>query len=414
MRVIIDVTQLVNWQGKLTGIPRVMYEVASRFDAAVYIKWNHATKSFETVDSIERQKSELNAETISPDDTLDMVAYSKKVIRKLYRHSPAPIKRQARRFYQKVRTNEAAVATVNQFTFQPGDKFLVLWGDWGDSNYRATLRQLATVQKVAVYQIAYDMLPLVTPQFSSHSTESLGRYVEEVYPICTKIISISENTKKEVVQWMKDRGLTVPPIEIIRLGDDFKFAKPAKPQHEFFARKTPYILCVGTIEARKNHALLYYVYKLALERGIALPRLVIVGRQGWLTENIYELMTKDPAVKDSFVFLHNTSDEELSWIYDHSLFSIYPSFYEGWGLPIAESVARGVPNICSNTSSMPEVAGDLVTYFTPVSSDDCLTAITSLLDDKTREVAKSRLSTYKQASWDTTFQQVARIIGVKV
>jgi glycosyltransferase involved in cell wall biosynthesis len=124
-------------------------------------------------------------------------------------------------------------------------------------------------------------------------------------------------------------------------------------------------------------------------------------------------MTTDPEVKDSFLFLHDASDEELSWLYDHSLFSVYPSFYEGWGLPIAESIAHQVPCACSNTSSMPEVAGDFVTYFSPASTDECLAAITHLLDNNTRKKAKTRLSDYQPSGWNQTFKQLTEIIGVK-
>ncbi|MBC7943033.1 glycosyltransferase, partial [Candidatus Saccharibacteria bacterium] len=122
-------------------------------------------------------------------------------------------------------------------------------------------------------------------------------------------------------------------------------------------------------------------------------------------------MTNDPDTKDLFVFLHDASDEELSWIYDHSLFSVYPSHYEGWGLPVAESIAHGVPCIASNTSSIPEIAGDLIPYFSPTSTDECLQAICGLLDDKTLSNAKQKISAYRPTSWDETFAQIRGIIG---
>ena len=98
-------------------------------------------------------------------------------------------------------------------------------------------------------------------------------------------------------------------------------------------------------------------------------------RRGWLSEDIYEVMTHDPQTRATFVFLHDATDEELAWLYRHCEFTVYPSFYEGWGLPIGESLAYGVPCLASRTSSMPEVAGELIPYFSPSSADECLKAI---------------------------------------
>jgi glycosyltransferase involved in cell wall biosynthesis len=117
-------------------------------------------------------------------------------------------------------------------------------------------------------------------------------------------------------------------------------------------------------------------------------------------------MTTDPETKDKFVILEQASDEELSWLYENCQFSVYPSFYEGWGLPIAESIAHGTPCICSNTSSMPEIAGDLLTYFSPASTDECLQAITGLLKPGALDKAKDRLKDYKPVAWNDTFNSV--------
>jgi glycosyltransferase involved in cell wall biosynthesis len=206
----------------------------------------------------------------------------------------------------------------------------------------------------------------------------------------------------------------VPPIEVFRLGDDFTIVQPVQPQGADFAalhKHEEYLLVVGTIEARKNHTLLYYTYKLAHQRKIMLPKLVIVGRRGWLTDDIFTLMTTDPEVAEKFVFLQSANDEELAWLYKHCLFSVYPSFYEGWGLPIAESMAYGVPCLASNTSSMPEIAGDLLTYFSPYSTDGCLEAIVSLLNPKKLVEAKKRVARYKPTTWDETFEKTNEAIA---
>ncbi len=167
-----------------------------------------------------------------------------------------------------------------------------------------------------------------------------------------------------------------------------------------------FTLTVGTIEAKKNHYLLYYVYKLAKARGIVLPKMAVVGRLGWHTQEMYDIMTQDPEVKDSLVFLHNTSDEELAWLYDNCLFTVQPSWHEGWGIPIAESVGRGVPCLCSNTSSMVEIAEGIVDHFSPSSADECLAGMQRLLDKQYLAAARKRATSYRPHSWDASYAQV--------
>src|SRR6185369_16418160 len=167
-----------------------------------------------------------------------------------------------------------------------------------------------------------------------------------------------------------------------------------------------FILCVGTIEPRKNHTVLYYAYKLAKKRRITLPKLVIAGRRGWASDDIVRNLTEDPDVKNDFVLLLNTRDDELSWLYEHCLFTVFPSFYEGWGIPIGESVARGVPCLCSDGSSMVEIAEGHVAHFSPASSDECLAAVQRLLDPVALDEARERAARYTPFSWDASFAQL--------
>jgi glycosyltransferase involved in cell wall biosynthesis len=224
-------------------------------------------------------------------------------------------------------------------------------------------------------------------------------------------MAVSENTKRELTEWLKRQKLHVPRIEVFRLGDSVAIKGPEKPIEDAFVKSglkgNDFLLCVGTIEAKKNHYLFYYVYKLAKQRGIKLPKLVIIGRRGFHTDDMYDIMTRDPEVKDNFVFLHDATDENVTWAYDHCLFTVLASFHEGWGIPIAESVARGVPCLCSNTSSMVEIAeGKGVAHFAPTSSEQCLEGILQWLEPKKLEAARKQTKTYVVSTWDEAFQQV--------
>jgi hypothetical protein len=295
--------------------------------------------------------------------------------------------------------------------FKEQDRLFIPWGEWWDPNFIDKLEVLHQAQ-VRLIQILHDMSPIVVPQFSNsgNAVETYPTYCRRIFPICSLILSVSENSKNDALKWLEEQKLDVPPIRVFRLGDSIEIAKPTPSTDPAFEQSglkgRDFILFVGTIELKKNHQLLYYVYKLAKIRGIVLPPLVIVGRRGWMTEATFELMTQDPEVRDSFIFLLNTSDEELSWLYDKCLFTVLPSFYEGWGIPIAESVARGVPCLCSNTSSMNEIAEGYVEHFSPLSTDECLAGMERWLRRETLETARAKAKQYQPFTWDESFKKV--------
>lgn len=427
MKYIVDVTQLVHWQGRLTGIPRVVQELAVRFPGrereVVFVSWVKEVGDMCEVDlqatlairgnGIEYVKSgvspkpELALETPVEPTRLSVTRrsknFAKKVLRKLGADDSKFVTKFRSSLYQK------QLGLYKRLDTAKGDVLFIPAGEWWDDNF-INLVLGYEQQGLKIVQVCHDLLPIVTPQFSGHATESLSRYNSQILPIASLVLANSEATKRDVTIWLKSKGLTVPSIEVFRIGEDFTFEAPTKPADDAFkaarVKGGDFILAVGTIEARKNHALLYYTYKLAIARGIKLPKLLIVGRRGWMTDDIYEYITKDPEVKDQIVMMHDTSDSELSWLYDHSLFTIYPSFYEGWGMPIAESIMRGVPCLASNTSSMPEVAPGFAYYFSPSSTDELLNGIITMLEPGYLEKEKAKLKKYKPTTWDQSFGQV--------
>jgi glycosyltransferase involved in cell wall biosynthesis len=407
----IDITQLVHWSGRLTGIPRVMNELSLRYaknDSVVFLVWDKAANTFFELDiekSLSRRGESIFYKAQSNSEAkVVATTFLKKTGHRIKKRMPGLHNRIASIInYQVLHVQGEGVA------FNEGDELFIFWGEWADEQFVDAVVQ-AHVDGISLAHIVYDMLPILTPQYSGHSTDAMNRYYRAVLPLCRLVLSISESTKQDLTMWLENNNLTVPYIETFRLGDDFALVEPVMPVLEEFQEKIvkggSYLLCVGTVEARKNHTLLYYVYKLAQSRSVDLPPLVIVGRRGWHTDDIYDMMISDPEVKDKFIFMTNTSDEELSWLYRHCLFTVYPSFYEGWGLPIAESIAYGKPCLASDTSSMMEIAGSLIDYFSPLSTDECLASITRLLDPSYREQSEKRIKKYKITTWDDTYRRV--------
>jgi len=410
----VDITELYLWRGKATGIIRVIEEIAIQIAKdndvdATFIVWSGHLRSFCKVDLAEaiassqtesKRKSSKAANLKKPTVINGVrIPLSRTVKKIIIRPKAETIKLPSRKYKVKIQPNSIM--------------FMPHGGVWSSSKYLKEVLSLNKTKAVDLVPIIYDFSPVVQPQFCSHGIRKVFKqHMRNLLPKAKLILSISENTAKDGKEWLESYGVSNPNIKTIRLGDEISSnisgVKPPKKE-----LPSNFILCVGTIEARKNHASLYYAYKLASENNLDLAPIVLVGRKGWLAEDIYEEMTVDPSLKDKFIFLHNTSDGEMVWLYQNAMFSVYPSFYEGWGLPVAESLARGVPCIASNTSSIPEIAGDLIDYFSPYSPEEVMKTINHYCIDK--ELLKSKrsevVSKYKTTTWDSTYREIIQLLA---
>lgn len=420
-----DATQLAHWAGGLTGIPRVMHELGTRFASdnkldVTFVTWVKGRGSYyginfeKTMEDRGRNIHYLSAQQqgSSGADTSQNARQLARRSAKLLLHTVSKAHLGAGRALR-AKAESAHFSNKEPAVPAKGDVIVITWGEWWDDSFIEYLKEVQSAG-VKIVQLIHDLGPLVQPQFSDNSSDSLSKYCRNILPIAHRIVTISKNTEKDIKQWLHNNGLDEQEMRIFREGDDFKFAasKPVKDPKFSNAQlgNSKFLLSVGTVEAKKNHQLLYYVYKLAASRGIDIPPTVVVGRRGWKTDDMYSIATTDPETKDKLIFLHDVDDEELSWLYDNCMFTVFMSFYEGWGIPIAESVSRGVPCICSNKSSMVEIAEGHVQYFDPASPDECLSLISELVKSDKLKKAQARAKSYKQFSWDESYVQFKEIV----
>ncbi len=168
-----------------------------------------------------------------------------------------------------------------------------------------------------------------------------------------------------------------------------------------------YMLYVGTVEPRKNLITLLKAYKLALEEGHLLPKLIIAGKRGWKSENIYALAKTLPVE-----FLGYIDDKTKLELYNSADFFVYPSLYEGFGLPVLEAMQCGLPVISSNSSSLPEVVGDAGLLFNPMDVH-CLKQhlITLSTNGELREeMSQKSLAQSRKFSWAESAAQVLELL----
>ncbi|HIP90277.1 MAG TPA: glycosyltransferase family 1 protein, partial [Candidatus Nanopusillus sp.] len=204
----------------------------------------------------------------------------------------------------------------------------------------------------------HDLIPFIIPK--EHTKIRVLIYkllLPKTLRTVDKIISVSHHTRKDIIKYFK---IPEDKIEVIYNGVDEKY-KPLSEEEinnikEKYSINYPFILYVGTLEPRKNIPTLIKAYYKLKKQGLP-HKLVITGKKGWKYRSIFKTINKLNLRKD-VIFTGYVPDEDLPTLYNAADLFVYPSLYEGFGLPPLEAMACGTPVITSNTSSLPEVVGD--------------------------------------------------------
>ena len=218
------------------------------------------------------------------------------------------------------------------------------------------------------------------------------------------MLTISEFTAREVGRYRERFGLPPMPIKAVPLAHASAIAPRKRPvwgPQVAHLRDRPFVLMVSTIEARKNHMYLVAAWKQFLDEGLDPPDLVFVGRVGWRVKSLMEMLETTRYFDERIHIVHDLSDEDLNTLYSACLFTAFPSFVEGWGLPVGESLAHGKPCVASSTSSVPEVGGDLVDYLDPQNLREGIEVLRRMIFDEPYRQKRTEeiVSKFKLRSW---------------
>ena len=279
------------------------------------------------------------------------------------------------------------------FTVISGDVLVVLGAFWVMEN--AIERFIALKKRgVRLVVLIHDLIPITHPEFCEASlTDIFTSFCSHILQISDVVLSVSDHSGRVVADYLKSKNIAVPVIKTLRSAHMTWQPVKTNGGHEPSGKLAqlvgqPFVLYVSTIEIRKNHTMLFRVWKTLIEKhGAArVPKLVFVGRPGWRVRDLMDQLSSTRMLGGQIVILHGLSDAELAVLYEKALFTTFPSFVEGWGLPVGEGLIHGRPCLASNASSIPEVAGAFADYCDPNNLDDCLKAYERLiLDDDYRE-----------------------------
>jgi glycosyltransferase involved in cell wall biosynthesis len=242
---------------------------------------------------------------------------------------------------------------------------------------------------------------------------ALRRYLERVVPRsiarADRVLADSAHTRSDIVSLL---GISPDKVEVLYSGVDARFRPEGEArerewlQARYGIGDQPYVLSVGTLQPRKNYIRLIRAFaNLKPETS-----LVIAGGRGWLYEDIFSEAERHG---DRVRILGFVDEADLPALYRSAALFAFPSLYEGFGLPVLEAMACGVPVVCSNASSLPEVAGEAGLLVDPLDTDGLAEAMRRVLEDSglRREMIARGVAQAARFTWERAARQLVDVFG---
>ena len=421
MQFYFDLTTSARWSGHSVGIIRVERELARRAMAylqgeiryCIYVRSENRFRTLTpeaALDIIEGRLGVNFDQEVSPLSETAPAVSLRRQVRDLVLRFPR-VYRQVQRLrglsftleqIAEIRAHEARErleATSSQPTLAPlsqvcdgevvlsPDATVISGGlDWEHKDLRELYR-LKRKKGFRYVAIVYDVIPLLMPHFLVPGyVELLHDYFGELLWLSDGFMCISESTQRDLLDHCRRLGVTPPPTRNFPLGGDLPRPVDTVANVPGVLAGKRYAIFVSTLEPRKNHRVAYQAWAHAIQAGHIDPqtcRLVFVGRPGW---NINELMHEigaNPVTRDTIVVTGSVDDATLRALYQGADFGIFPSFYEGYGLPVSELLSHGKPCISSSAGSLREVGQSFVVYKDPLDIFGWAEAMAAFFNDPT-------------------------------
>jgi glycosyltransferase involved in cell wall biosynthesis len=271
--------------------------------------------------------------------------------------------------------------------------------------FRRSCRSVITV---------HDLAFLRFPGLLTEESQSYYGQINRAVRSADQIIAVSESTKRDLVSLV---GADERKITVVyeAAGPLFRRVDGAAVDavRERYGVAGEYILFVSTIEPRKNIPFLLQAYarmKEAWPEPGSMPRLVLAGKKGWLYESIFAVLD-ELGLGQSVICTGGVAIDDLPALYSGALFFVLPSLYEGFGLPVLEAMSCGTPVITSNTSSLPEVAGDAAILIDPQDLVGLAATMQRLCQDEAlrRQLSAHGLAQAKRFSWERAARETLAV-----
>ena len=392
-KVLVDVTDLVEFlqrRESVSGVQRVIAEVAPLLadqSSAEYVLLDRARGVFVELTQAEGHVVlSQGARAESTVSRVDLATAAKSILERAQGASP-------------VEMNSAVT--------------LVFLGALWINDALMMAARLAHAQGASIVSLLYDLTPVMEEGHTAAVNRLFERYLNLLMQSAGRVPAISESSRRDFEAYAARLGSSAPggvatglPCGLMPKGRDLS----SNPWPR------PYALFVGTVEARKEHIVALRAWeKLIAEHGSeAVPDLVCVGRLGWHASEFLREYVQTSGLGGKVSLLSSSvSDEELASLYAHADFTVYPSRYEGWGLPVSESIAFGKVPVVARNSSLQEAGGDVAVYFDTGDPESLASAINeNTLDLHRRSELEERIRTAPAS--DVTWENVADVMAAEI
>lgn len=284
---------------------------------------------------------------------------------------------------------------------------------WKTRVRRSMLYPVLKEKGLRIYPFIQDIIGVTHPQFCPQDDMlCFLDFVGASLLYADKILVTSNTTKGYIDALCEDLNVEKKEIRIVPLGGDFGVHQDKKDGHvseeiKKIATMGHYLLMVGTVDPRKNHKLLLNAYDAGLkELGV---NLVIAGYRGWNVDALFERMESHEDYGRGIFYINGASDEEISYLYEHCYALAYPSYIEGYGLPLMESFVRGVPVLAADTAINMEIGQDYAMYFEQDHPEELVKKVKALLEcPETYRALKDKTKEFVPPTWEMTAEGIGR------
>jgi len=290
-----------------------------------------------------------------------------------------------------------ALLSLRPRVARAGEKSLYLQPSPNNLIKPALMRTFLKRENARLVCLVHDLIPIQYPEYARPGGADLhARRMWTVASMADGIIANSQATLDALQPWL-DRAGRRPAAVVAHLGTE------ARPEVAPHAADRPYFVCVGTIEPRKNHLLLLHLWRAMAERSGpgAIPKLVLIGRRGWENEQVIDLLERCPALKDCVEEHAGLPDTQVQALIAGARGLLLPSFAEGYGMPVTEALALGVPVLCSDLPALREAGGKVPLFLDPLDGPAWRRAIEDLASPASAERAAQiqRIAGWHAPTW---------------
>lgn len=276
--------------------------------------------------------------------------------------------------------------------------------------HRPGYATMLAAMRVRPLFVVHDLIPITHPQYCR--VPERARHAARMTTVlrsAAALVCNSTATFESLARFGLSIGTALPPAAVATLA-----AEPLDPASVELARRTvplptPYFVMLGTIEPRKNHLMILQVWQRLIERlGADAPKLVLIGQAGWECEHVQRVLERTPGIRDHVLVHDGCTDQDLLGWMVHARALLFPSFVEGFGLPVVEALRLGVPVLAADAQVYREFAGEYPEYLDPLDAAGWLNAILDYRQagHRRRERRVEALARYRQPTWDEHFARV--------